>query len=127
MNLLLDTHAMLWFWLNDPSLSRKATAAIEDADLAYISPASYWELAIKIRLGKYALPMDYALFLRQQIALNEFEILPIEVQHTAILTSLPLHHRDPFDRLLVAQAMVEGIPIVSNDPVLDAYPVERLW
>lgn len=127
MNLLLDTHAMLWFWLYKPSLSLTAANAIEDADLVFISPASYWELAIKIRLGQYTLPMDYTAFLQRQIALNDFNILPIELQHTAVLTSLPLHHRDPFDRLLVAQAMVENIPIVSGDSALDAYPVKRVW
>ena len=78
-----------------------------------ISPASYWEIAIKIGLGKYTLPEPYQVFMEREIADNDFRILPIEPRHTAVLTTLPLHHRDPFDRLIVAQAMVEGIPLVN--------------
>lgn len=127
MNLLLDTHAMLWFWLDSPHLSGSARSTIEDAETVFISPASYWELAIKIRLGKYILPVDYAQFLRQQIGANDFTILPIELTHTAVLTTLPFHHRDPFDRLLAAQAMAEDLPLVSGDTAFDAYPVQRVW
>ena len=92
-----------------------------------ISPASYWEIAIKIRLGKYSLPERYEVFIEREIANNDFRILPIIPKHTAALTTMPLHHRDPFDRLLIAQAIVEAIPIVSADPKFDAYPIKRLW
>ena len=128
MRVLLDTHAFLWFILNDPQLSSTAKTLIEDpANDIEISPASYWEIAIKIGLGKYSLPGPYQLFMESQIAINDFQILPIEPKHTGILTSLPPHHKDPFDRLLVAQAMKENIPLVSGDATLDKYPIQRLW
>jgi PIN domain nuclease of toxin-antitoxin system len=128
MRLLLDTHAFLWFVLNDPQLSPTARAVIEDEQAeVLVSPASYWEIAIKISLGKYALTVPYETFWQRGIADNGFVVLPIEVRHTAALISLPFHHRDPFDRLLVAQAMVEDIPLVSAEKGLDAYPVRRVW
>ena len=105
-----------------------ARAVIEDPlnDIE-LSPASYWEIAIKIRLGKYALPEPYQTFMEREIAENDFRILPIDPRHTAALTTMPLHHKDAFDRLLVAQVSVEGIPLVSVDPQLDAYGVARIW
>jgi PIN domain nuclease of toxin-antitoxin system len=128
VRLLLDTHAFLWFLLNDPQLSATAQAVIVDPlNSVEISPASYWEIAIKIGLKKYALPEPFQAFMEREIADNDFRILPIEPKHTAVLTTMPLHHKDPFDRLLVAQAMVEGIPLVSADPRLDAYGVTRIW
>jgi PIN domain nuclease of toxin-antitoxin system len=124
----VDTHAFLWFILDDPKLSKRARTVIADGENAVeISPASYWEIAIKISLGKYALPEPYGTFMARELATNDFGILPIEPRHAAILTDLPFHHRDPFDRLLVAQAISEQIPLVSGDPALDAYPVTRLW
>jgi PIN domain nuclease of toxin-antitoxin system len=128
MRLLLDTHAFLWFILDDPRLSLTARNLIGDAaNEVEVSPASYWEIAIKIKLGKYALPQPYQQFVETQIEVNDFRILPIEPKHTALLTTMPLHHRDPFDRLIVAQAITEGTPIVGVDPELDAYGVKRLW
>jgi PIN domain nuclease of toxin-antitoxin system len=100
---------------------------LDSAHAKLISPASYWEIAIKVSLGKYRLNASYELFMQRAIEGNSFEILPIEPRHTAALTTLPFHHRDPFDRLLIAQAMVEQIPIISNDPAFDAYPNTRLW
>lgn len=128
MRLLLDTHMFLWFLLNDPQLSATARDLIVDPYNAIeVSPATYWEIAIKISLGKYSLPEPYGIFIEREIAINDFRVLPIEPKHTAILTNLPFHHRDPFDRLLIAQAIVEGIPILSDDEAFDAYPVTRLW
>jgi PIN domain nuclease of toxin-antitoxin system len=128
MRLLLDTHAFLWFVLGDPRLSATALAHILDPALAkLVSPASYWEIAIKISLGKYALGEPYEAFMQRGIFDNGFDILPIEPQHTAALTTLTYQHRDPFDRLLVAQALVEQITVVSADAVLDAYGITRLW
>ena len=128
MRLLLDTHTFLWFLLEDPQLSTTANDLIIDptSDIE-VSPATYWEIAIKISLGKYALPEPYDIFIEREIATNDFHILPIEPKQTAVLTTLPFHHRDPFDRLLIAQAMVEAIPILSVDTAFDAYPVTRLW
>ena len=128
MRVLLDTHAFLWFLLADPRLSGPARVVIEDpANTIEISPASYWEVAIKIRLGKYALPEPYQIFMEREIADNAFHVLPIEPRHTALLTTMPLHHRDPFDRLIVAQAIVEQVPVISTDVALDAYGVNRIW
>ena len=128
MKLLLDTHTLLWFALGDSQLSAQARGLIDDpAHDMWVSPASDWEIAIKIRLGKYTLPDRYEDFMQKAIAGNGFEVLPVEVKHTAVLTTLPLHHRDPFDRLIIAQAMVEDISVISNDDAFDAYPVRRLW
>ena len=128
MRVLLDTHTFLWFLLEDPQLSTTANNLIIDpTNDIEVSPAMYWEMAIKISLGKYALPEPYDIFIEREIATNDFHILPTEPKHTAVLTTLPFHHRDPFDRLLIAQAIVEAIPILSVDTAFDAYPVTRLW
>ncbi|MBY0527714.1 MAG: type II toxin-antitoxin system VapC family toxin [Gemmataceae bacterium] len=128
MRLLLDTHAFVWFLLGDNQLSPAARAGIEDpGNEKLISPASYWEIAIKIGAHKYQLTEPYESFMERGIATNGFSVLPIEPRHTAILTTLPFHHRDPFARLLVAQAIVEQVPILSVDPRLDLYPIRRLW
>jgi PIN domain nuclease of toxin-antitoxin system len=128
VRLLLDTHAFLWFILDDPQLSANADALISDPDNdVEISPASYWELAIKISIGKYSLPEPFDVFVDREIAANDFQILHVEPKHTAVVSTLPFHHKDPFDRLLVAQAQVEGIPIISGDSALDDYAVRRLW
>jgi PIN domain nuclease of toxin-antitoxin system len=128
VRLLLDTHAFLWFITNDQQLSATATALIADPNNEIlISPASYWETAIKISIGKYPLSTPYETFITQGIHGNGFKILPIEPRHTAVLTTMPFHHRDPFDRLLVAQAQVERIAVVSNDGMLDQYGVNRVW
>ena len=128
MRLLLDTHTLLWFALTDTGLSGTASSLIMDPDNEkLVSPASYWEIAIKISIKKYALSQPYEVFMDKAIDKNGFGYLHIEPKHTAALITLPFHHRDPFDRLLIAQAITEGIPIVSGDPVLDSYPIKRLW
>ena len=128
MRLLLDTHSLLWFYLGDVQLSSAARAAIADpGNDKLVSAASYWELAIKVSLGKYILTETYDEFIQHAIVDNGFAILPIETRHTSALISLPHHHKDPFDRLLIVQALVEGVPIVSGDPRLDPYPITRLW
>ena len=128
MILLLDTHAFLWFNLNDVRLTAVARQVIEDADnQVLISPASYWEIAIKISRGKYTLAAPYEVFWQKGIDDNAFDILPIELRHTSKLVSLPFHHSDPFDRLLVAQALSEQVPMVSGDATIDAYGIRRIW
>ena len=128
MRLLLDTHAFLWFVLNDAQLSSKAKTIIEDpSNDILISPASYWEIAIKVSHKKLDLFATFDDFMRRGIAGNDFEILPIEPKHAAIVATLPLHHKDPFDRLLIAQALAEAIPLVSTDSAIDPYSVQRLW
>lgn len=128
MTALLDTQAFLWFVLDDPQLSLTAKRFMEDStNTLYISPASYWEIAIKISIGKYSVPMPYLTFIESQLRLNAIAILPIEPRHTHLLTTLPFHHRDPFDRLLISQAMIDRLAIVSSDETFDLYGVNRLW
>lgn len=128
MRLLLDTHAWLWFVLGDNSLTPAARSAIEDAqNEKLISAASYWELAIKASLGKFRLPRPYADFIDHAIRGQGFSVLPIAASHATIVSELPFHHRDPFDRLLVAQALAENIHLVSADATFDRYGVRRLW
>jgi PIN domain nuclease of toxin-antitoxin system len=128
MRFLLDTHTFLWFALNDSKLSQEALALIiEPAHDILISPASYWEIAIKVSLGKYQIPGAFQEWIEHQLVVNSFEILPIAIAHAARVTTLPFHHRDPFDRLLAAQALTEEIPIISNDEILDAYSITRRW
>jgi PIN domain nuclease of toxin-antitoxin system len=130
VRLLLDTHALLWYVLGDPKLSATAQDLIVDADNEILmSPATYWEIAIKVSIGKLTLNAPYEDFIELCLNRYGFRILPIEPAHTARLVALPYpeRHKDPFDRLLVAQAVAEGIPIVSSDGALDAYPIRRLW
>jgi PIN domain nuclease of toxin-antitoxin system len=128
MNLLLDTHAFLWFWWDDPRLSDDAkTAIIEPTNRKLISVASCWEVAIKVSLRKLELGVPYRGFLEQQMLRNNFELLPIGHDHLACLVDLPFHHRDPFDRMLVVQARWDDMPIVSADPQLDPYSIHRIW
>jgi len=128
VRLLLDTHAFLWFVLDNPQLSSAARALISDpANDVLVSPASYWEIAIKVRLHKLDLHASYEDFMTRGIEGNQFEILPIEIRHTAVVSTMPFHHRDPFDRLIISQAIVENIGVVSVDSDFDSYGVTRLW
>jgi PIN domain nuclease of toxin-antitoxin system len=128
MRLLLDTHAVLWFWWDDPRLSARARAAIADpANEKFVSIATPWEVAIKVSLGKLDIGGPYAGFFREFMPRSAFEWMPLDDRHFERLTDLPFLHRDPFDRLLVSQALVEGIALVSREQVFDAYGVERIW
>ena len=128
MTLLLDTHTVLWFWWADPQLSTTATTLICDpANRKLVSPATAWEVAIKVSLNKLDIGGPYRGFFPQQMLRNNFEWLPSTDDHLAVVSTLPFHHRDPFDRLLVAQAIWENISIVSADAVLDLYGISRLW
>jgi PIN domain nuclease of toxin-antitoxin system len=128
MKLLLDTHAWLWFVLGDSQLSANANNHIVDpANLKFVSPASYWEISIKMSLGKYTLNAPYREFMRRAIVGNGFRYLHISPRHTQQVSTLPFHHRDPFDRLLVAQGIVEGMAIVSHDGNFAPYGVQVIW
>lgn len=128
MTVLLGTHTFLWFVLNDPKLSGVAKAVIEDPTTdVLVSPASYWEIAIKVRQKRLDLFAAYADFMHRGIVGNHFDVLPIQTLHCERTIALPLHHKDPFDRLLAAQALAEGIPLVSADVVFDQYGVRRTW
>jgi PIN domain nuclease of toxin-antitoxin system len=128
MRLLLDTHAFLW-WVDDaPELSPLARQAIisQDNECSF-SIASCWELAIKSSLGKIGLRESVERFVPEQLALNGFRLLPIDFRHVSRVESLPLHHRDPFDRLLIVQALTEKLVIVTADPKFAEYGVTCLW
>jgi len=128
VRVLLDTHALYWYIEGDSRLSTAACTLIRDAsNEVLISPASYWEIAIKISLGKWQLNRPYADFIDIGLKQYGFLILPILPGHTARLVEMPFHHKDPFDRLLAAQALAEGIPIASVDSAFDDYGVTRLW
>jgi PIN domain nuclease of toxin-antitoxin system len=126
--LLLDTHAFLW-WVDDaPRLSRRARAAIGRPNQAcFVSLASCWEIAIKVSLGQLTVDSSLERFLTEQMAANGFQPLPITLGHVARVAALPFHHRDPFDRLLIAQALDVDLTIVSADPVFRRYGVRRVW
>ena len=127
MKVLLDTHAFLWFVNDDPQLSLAAKTLMESEVDLLLSVASLWEISIKVGIGKLDLPKSFDLFIPEQLQINEIELLPIELPHLAPLTRLPLHHRDPFDRLLIAQSLVEDLTILSADKVFDLYGVNRSW
>ncbi len=128
MRVLLDMHTFLWFIEADRLLSISARTIMEDsATEVYLSIASAWEMAIKISIGKLILRGPIEEVIAQQQRDNDITLLDITVSHIARLTTLPIHHRDPFDRLLIAQAMTENLPIVSVDSAFDAYAVTRLW
>lgn len=128
MNLLLDTHSFIWFVEDNPSLSSHARMFIEEpTNDVFLSIASVWEMAIKVSLGKLGLSEPFDLFIPNQLLLNDITLLDITVSHTLHVATLPFHHRDPFDRLLIAQSLVEGMPFISIDSVFDAYSVNRLW
>ncbi|MBW4622422.1 MAG: type II toxin-antitoxin system VapC family toxin [Cyanosarcina radialis HA8281-LM2] len=127
MNLLLDTHAFLWYFQGSDRLSPKAAEILENTSHnLYISIASLWELAIKLGLGKLSLQSS---FHDLQAVLEQLliKILPISFADTERYLNLPLHHRDPFDRILVAQAINNSLAIVSADVAFDAYPIQRVW
>lgn len=128
MKLLLDTHALLWFLSGDSRLSESARLAIEDLEnTRHFSIATAWEIAIKVSLGKLQLVVPFEELLPGQLQSNRIDLLPLLPAHLQALLDLPYHHRDPFDRMLIAQARVEDAAIVSIDSALDEYGARRLW
>ncbi len=128
MKLLLDTHVFIW-WFNEPEkLSKKVLAACEDNDNELIlSVASVWEMQIKSQLGKLTLTLPLAEIIETQHEANHIDLLPIHLPHVLALEQLPTPHKDPFDRLLIAQAKTEGAILLSCDPIFASYPVNVLW
>ena len=128
MRLLLDSHTLIWAADNPARVPTKAMSVLgHPASIRLISAGTIWEIAIKVRLGRLPLAMPYRQWIDQAIADQCLTLLDIQLDHTECLTTLPFHHRDPFDRLLAAQSLVEKIPLVSGDPVFDAYGVQRIW
>ena len=127
MNYLLDTHALIWFLNGDKNLSAKARKAIESNEaINFVSILSLWEIAIKISLNRLDLKTSFE-NIGVEIINNNFQMLPITFQDTFILSSLPLHHRDPFDRLLISQGINNKFTIISKDEYFESYKVKILW
>lgn len=127
MNLLLDTHTYIWFSANKPELSEIVKKMVEDSEnSAYISIANLWEMSIKISLGKLAIDKDFKEVIKD-LTESGIEILPISFEHVLRSSSLPFYHRDPFDRIIIAQSMCEGMKLLSADIIFDQYTHERIW
>jgi PIN domain nuclease of toxin-antitoxin system len=128
MRLLLDTHAFLWFFIGNSALSAKARVLIEDdSNDKFFSIASLWEIATKASTGKLTLRKPFDEVFSDELTNNGIDLLGVTTAHISIITVLPFHHRDPFDRLLIAQAVTEQMQIVSADATFDDYSVKRLW
>ncbi|HWP49701.1 MAG TPA: type II toxin-antitoxin system VapC family toxin [Candidatus Limnocylindrales bacterium] len=128
MKLLLDTHTFIW-WDSEPSkLSPQALVLCQDrGNSVLLSVASVWEMQIKLQLDKLRLTLPLAEMIESQQQTNNIEVLPITLTHVLTLGELPSHHKDPFDRLLIAQAKVEGAVLVSKDPIFAMYSIQVLW
>jgi PIN domain nuclease of toxin-antitoxin system len=128
MRLLLDTHAFLWFIQGSHNLSETARSLIEDQEnQKLLSIASLWEMSIKVSIGKLDVGMAIAELLNREVYGNGFEVLAIQAVHLDELTKLVFHHKDPFDRLIIAQALAERMPVVTRDEAFGRYPVSLLW
>jgi len=128
MRVLLDTHTFLWFGDDSPQLSATARSLLVDPEnIRMLSIASLWELAIKVSQDRMTFNLPFSRWVVEGLTRTEIALLGISVQHLNAVSTLPFHHRDPFDRMLIAQSVVEGIPIVSADEAFDAYPVSRPW
>jgi PIN domain nuclease of toxin-antitoxin system len=129
MKLLLDTHTFLWMLEDNKQLSKQARELLRDLNndlfLSIISP---WEMAIKIRTEKFEPPKEpLDQFIQQQLNITAINLIDISLRHIQLISTLPLHHRDPFDRMLIAQSVIENMPIISADTAFDAYGITRLW
>jgi len=128
MRLLLDTHTFLWWAEDSPKLSVKAREVITNpVNICVVSLVCAWEIAIKSKLGKLKTPAPVDRFFTAELHQHGFEQLEISLRAIARTEALPLHHRDPFDRLLIAQALTEKLPVVSADPIFRKYGVKRVW
>jgi PIN domain nuclease of toxin-antitoxin system len=128
VNIILDTHTLLWFLNDAPQLAPTAKSLIADpANRKFVSMATCWEIAIKVGLKKLDLGEPATTFLPRELAANNFAVLRIEQAHVTFVETLPPHHKDPFDRILISQSLLETMPIVSADTLFDPYGVTRLW
>ena len=128
MRILLDTHTLLWWMTTDPHLSKSAHALIKNRDnTALVSAVSAWEIATKVRLGRLPTAVDLIHNFVEDLTRERIDTLPVTAEHGIRAGLLPGPHQDPFDRMLIAQALAENVPIVSNDSALDGYGVNRLW
>jgi PIN domain nuclease of toxin-antitoxin system len=124
---LLDTHTLIWFIEGDKLLSDEAISAINSTpDFNFVSIASIWEIAIKLNIEKLKLQTSF-LGIQKKLDENSFKLLPVNFEHTLILRDLPLHHRDPFDRMIIAQSITENLTIIIKDKNFSLYPIKLLW
>ncbi|MGB0007901.1 MAG: type II toxin-antitoxin system VapC family toxin [Candidatus Sulfotelmatobacter sp.] len=126
MNAILDTHAFLWALAGDARMSRHARDIFAGADLS-LSIASIWEILIKVQSGELKFPRPAGPYLLSRLAENRIKTLPISIDHLLTLERLPMHHRDPFDRMLIAQSMEENWPIITSDPMFKQYSIQVIW
>lgn len=128
MKALLDTHTFLWWITDNPMLSDHVRNLIGDGrNELFLSSASGWEIAIKAQLGRIKIPDKPEIFISEQISANAIRSLPIQIAHALHVYNLPFHHRDPFDRMLIAQSQLEGLPIITNDSKISRYSVKVIW
>ncbi len=123
---LIDTHALIWFLHNDEQLSRTALQIIETEDVI-VSIATLWEIAIKTSLGKLTLAEPFEQFFPKQFQMNDIEMLHASIEHLHKVNQLAFFHRDPFDRLIIAQSMIEGMTLISKDSAFKDYGIDLLW
>lgn len=126
MKVLLDTHTFIWALIDEKRLSPRARNLIASSELWW-SVVSLWEAIQKAQIGKLSLPQPAGSFLTGELSINHVRLLPVSPSHVLRVEELPLHHRDPFDRLLIAQSIEEGLPIITADPWFARYPVEVIW
>ena len=128
MRFLLDTHTLIWWMTDDPQLSKNAYATIQrEGNISLVSAASAWEIATKVRLGRLPAAAELVQDFVADLALQRIDILEVSAEHGIRAGLLPGPHKDPFDRMLIAQCMAENVPIVSRDEVFDLYAVQRIW
>jgi PIN domain nuclease of toxin-antitoxin system len=128
MKVLLDTHAFLWLITGDHRLSQNAiNTFLDPRNSLYFSAASFWEISIKKSLGKISLQRGWVETMQDEMAANSVHWLPIEIKHCIEVMELPFHHRDPFDRMLIAQSIAENMRLLSRDSRFSDYPIERIW
>jgi PIN domain nuclease of toxin-antitoxin system len=128
MRVLIDTHIFIWYIQNSERLPSSVATYINDGrNDIFLSIASVWEMAIKQSTGKLNLGFPFASFIAEQMSINSMELLPLRLDHLEVITTIPFHHRDPFDRILIAQAIQEDIVIISADSIFSSYPVQIIW
>ncbi|AFY99875.1 type II toxin-antitoxin system VapC family toxin [Calothrix sp. PCC 6303] len=128
MKALLDTHTFLWWVTNNLQLSSTVKSILSERNnRIFFSAASSWEIAIKAQLSKLELPSNPEVYIAEQLEINSFQVLPIELKYTLQTYYLPNHHKDPFDRILVAQSQVENLPLLTLDPKIAQYQVSIIW
>ncbi|SRR5713101_9866468 len=126
MKVLIDTHVLLWGLTEESRLSQKVRSLLPTADL-WFSVASIWEIITKVQVGKLTLPRPVGSFLTAKLVSNGVSVLPVTLDHVLQIEGMELHHRDPFDRILIAQSLEANLPLVTSDPVFEKYPVRIIW